>query len=215
MKKIISFFLIILCIILLSSTGIAEDFIIHSGVKFGDTEEEVKQKETLTLIGGLISLKYKGNVAGYDNAYIEYYFDYNNDNKVYDVNYKLANTYDMSYLKEEVLDIFKELEEKLTTKYGRKISEKESAYKYLKGFYYKANIEELNIFRYKEDRRIEVNSWLVKYNNYNVKIDLYCCYDKPDIVFNKDRATAECGIEYYIYTDEELQGIINEQLEDL
>ncbi len=216
MKKIVA---LIVCIILIASWAVctAEDFIIHSGTTFGDSIDDVKKKETFELDSGGSSYKlsYKGNIAGYDGVVIDYYFDLNNDGKLYDAHYEMANTYHMSYKKKDVLEIFNHLDELLTIKYGKKISEKDSAYVYLKGFYFKAQIEQLNSFRYKESRRIEVNSWVVPYDGYYVKIDLYCCYDAPEVVFGVDQANAECGIEYYIYTDEHLNQILNEYIGDL
>lgn len=74
MKKVIA--LLLVCVFLLSGTAMADDYIIHNGVKFGMTEDEVSQMES---DGGFYFQdgKWHGTVAGQSNSTIQYYYNLN------------------------------------------------------------------------------------------------------------------------------------------
>lgn len=79
-KKLVSGFLAMMFLTAMVLTASAEDtFTLRNGVQFGDTMEQVKAKETLTLksdTDGCLVME-KGTVAGISDVQIEYYFDEN------------------------------------------------------------------------------------------------------------------------------------------
>lgn len=91
MKRIIS--LTLLIVMLLSASAIAEDFTLHSGVRFGMSTTEVESAEKSN---GFLpkssdgETSVTGSIAGIKEAAIEYYYF---ENKLFLANYDLGYTY--------------------------------------------------------------------------------------------------------------------------
>ena len=185
MKKIVSLFLVAIIITSLFAGSVyAEDFTIHSGVVFGDTKEDVKAKEKLSLeYETATSLVYSGKVAGYDEAKIEYQF-YEADGKLYDALYKfkyLSNSTSNTARKQR-----EELEKLLKSKYGEPINKNDGLYYSLWG---KENVV-LETSDYTEQ-----TVWTVAGDNSIIVITLITEYPLMG---------GQNHIDYHIFTDEEV-----------
>ena len=199
MKKIVSLLLILIiaCTSLLAS---AEEFTIHAGTKFGDTIDEVLEKETLERImedksgKDYAVLYYEGTVAGFPKVHIVYYFQ-NNDMVLDRAAYHIASS--LTSPKKVVLDDYNQLITLLIDKYGEPLTEENDVYRLKKGRL--STVEGLsknNVKNGKEAYDIRYNCWVVPYDEYTVKIDLF---------YDDDGTTSECEIEYYTYTEEKLE----------
>ena len=172
------------------------DFIIHSGVKFGDTIEEVKEKETLELVledlrekypEMVKSLTYKGELVGYPNSALYYYYD--DEGKIFRAIYGLFDDKEVMK-KTKGKGIYENVCKMLKEKYGNNINEDE--YRYLTISERKKALESNEGFRY------EFNGWLLEYNTYYIEIILYKEVLEEDTYEN-------CKVEYLYHTKEEIQ----------
>ena len=183
------------------------DFIIHSGVKFGDTIEEVKEKETLELVFEDLreeysememvkSLEYKGELVGYPNSALYYYYGdyyYGDEGKIFRAFYWLFDDKEVMK-KTKGKGIYENVCKMLKEKYGNNINEDE--YKYLTISERKKALE--SRLESSEGVRYEFNGWLLEYNTYYIEIILY------KQVLEEDTYET-CAIEYLYHTKEEIQ----------
>lgn len=162
MKKLVAWaiVLIMVCFAMCGCGSKSKDdgLEIHAGVKFLDTHEEVKKKETLELIveendwqeeGFKSGLLYEGKIAEIDKAKILYKFD--DANKLIYACY----TFYKKQLKENSYD---NLYKALSEKYGDEVSENEYAYD---------NVGH-PISKWKE----VMKAWIYRGKQYNVKIEI-------------------------------------------
>ena len=190
MKKVIT---VCLCLILALSALVgacAEDFTIHAGTTFGDTMEQVKEKETLEYINefedkSTKALLYSGTVAGYENCNIWYYFNKEN-NTLCDVSYSMG--IGSAIGEEALLNRLGELGVLLMNKYGDPLSDNEDAKYLIKG---QVLSKPSNKYEY------DFIGWSVPCDNYNVKIEL--------IIEYYSGSPAYLYIDYHPYTNEELE----------
>lgn len=117
MKKILC--LVISLIVLLSSvSSFAEEFIIHSGVMFGMTREEVIALETDAGFKVIESEEYitvRGKIASIDESAIRYYFD---ENALTTAWYRLGGNHSSIGNSPYDPDSFDVVEDALVNKYG-------------------------------------------------------------------------------------------------
>lgn len=190
MKRFIALLLFVL-LVCFTTISLAEDFVIHAGIVFGDTKADVKAKETLIfdMEPGNGSLWYKGSVAGSDFATIQYFFDENN--RVYDARYMLSED------NPHVLDDFDKYLNMLTEKYGEPLDKDNEICSLITGEWIKQIEYMLNRDRERGDGKTEykIVSWSVPYDNYNVKIDL---------IYHSRNGYSACNIDYYTYKDEDI-----------
>ena len=191
-KKVIS---VCLCIILALSViyiAYAEDFTIHAGTMFGDTKQQVMEKETLAYQGekdyddDTSYLIYDGTVAAYDNCHIYYYFD-KKEELLIDAEYDMGRFFDIG--NDGILNRYAQLQDALTEKYGEALSEDDETTFLILG---QGVYPNSNVYDYKWV------SWVAPYENYNVKIDLILSSYKGD-------SDLFLNIDYYTFTDEELE----------
>lgn len=201
MKKLFSLFIVM--ILMFPIVCNAEGFIIHSGTQFGDTIEEVKEKETLDVLyetpSGII---FRGEVAGIEDVWLYYHFDENG--KLYDVFYNMIQTESHDL----VLETHNMLNSLLKEKYGNPLSEDDEIYQLLNGFNISSILKTDESIKKSigSDYKISITSWTVQDDNQFIKIDLF---------IEKDSVQSYCGIEYYPYTEEELAIKKQNLLEDL
>lgn len=177
------------------------DFTIHSGVKFGDTIEEVKEKETLELKvdssdNEVIQLKlmmYNGELVGYTNSTLTYY--YNEDGKVIRATYSL---YDSNEEEERTngKGKYDKVYKLMKEKYGTPINKED--YEYLRINKKDNGYKESGLYT-----NYKIDGWLLKYKTYYVEIILEMTESEYK---DKSKGTFEmCGLEYVYHTNEEIE----------
>ena len=199
MKKILAFIIAIIMVCSIAS-AMAEDFTIHAGTKFGDTIDEVKEKETLRFFEKSVDfynskyseLVFHGEVAGFEDASIYYYL--NTKSKVFDVRYEMMNTY--SVTNAEYNKGYRKLYQMLKDKYGTPLDKDSKVYILFQG-HYASNVIKESKKNPRGGSITDLVSWTAPYDKYIVKIDLY-----TRELFNGSKL---CNIEYYKYTKKELK----------
>jgi len=126
MKRQICLILSFLCLFSCIKVAIADQYVIHNGVSFGDSKNEVLEKEksagllleehnsSEVIICPYHSIlwKMKTKIAGYDDANLFYHFDSND--KLVSCVYALYS----SKIKDDVVSNFNSVNSMLMTKYG-------------------------------------------------------------------------------------------------
>jgi len=217
MKRFISICLFFCLLLSIASSCLAEDFIIHSGVIFGDGRKEILEKETMSLFAETDDNRiiYEGTLAGIDKSRIYYFL--NSEGDLIDATYEFPSASDVGFT--EVLEEYKQLLAALTEKYGQPLDNTDdiclvrgnaiSHHYEVKSWYAADNIPvEMNI---------DVISWSVPSNDNFVKIDLIY-----NTTTNSAGSYAYCSIDYYPYSDEDVKQAIEQykdykqiQLDDL
>ena len=194
MKKVIT---VCLCLILALSALVvacAEDFTLHAGTMFGDTKEQVKEKENNTDVEEFVynenisHFLYTGiTIAGYENCDIHYYFD-NTKDYLFDVSYFMGGSVKIG--EDALLNRLGELGTLLIEKYGKPLSNEDEVNCLISGW-----------TRNKTNYDFDYIGWSVPCGDYNVKIELVITYD-----FGKPFSL---NIDYHQYTDEEFEMLKN------
>ena len=195
MKKVITVCLSLILALSALIVACAEDFTLHAGTMFGDTMEQVQEKETLKYIGEFeyedvngtktTAILYTGTVAGYENCNIWYHFDKTNST-LCDVTYSMGISDIIG--EDALLNRLGELGTLLMNKYGEPLSDNDDAKYLIKG-------RNLNNKNSKYD--YDFIGWSVPCDNYNVKIELVINYSSGSPAF--------LYIDYHPYTNEELE----------
>lgn len=212
MKKVIT---VCLCLILALSVLVgacAEDFTIHAGTMFGDTREEVKSKENLELhkevasnandseytkdVGEDIAyMLFEGTVAGYDNVEVQYFFNGDNNDSLFEVVYIMPE--DVSVGAGGVVGEYKDLLDNLTEKYGAPLSNEDEVYYLIISRFIQEQIWTNEYFQNEGlpffAKDITYDAWAIPCDGYNVKIEL--------VMLGNGES---CNIVYHRYSDEEV-----------
>ena len=122
MKRIIGVCITLIMVLIMVNSSIAEDFTLHSGVKFGMTLDEITALESAKGFNledidadyGFSRIAYikkiRGKIAGIEKSFIDYLFDENNK--------MFAATYSLGTLPEEWEPDYSNIENALIKKYG-------------------------------------------------------------------------------------------------
>ncbi len=183
----------------------AESFSIRSDVKFGDTTQSVKSKESLHLVYDEHNeLRYKGKIAGFDDSFLIYYFD---DNKeLIDIVYRLADS--SSIGDSETQRRWTSLYNSLLEKYGEPASIDSAVHNKVHGEMTKACMERVELSKtlkiknkyYSGETEMEYVSWVVPSGSYNVKIELIAYYASSNFGDSK-----KIYIDYHSFTNQDLE----------
>ena len=168
MKRMVA--LLLVCAFLLSGTAMAEDYIIHNGVKFGMLEDEVAELERA---GGFYyqDEKWHGTVAGQPNSTIWYIYN-GNTQKLYMAWYTFPD-----------LSSYKQINDALIAKYGE--TEFSSATgKYLE----KPTMNEIDEAQMPTYRDVisdaDFSQWLVPIENNQTILVYHYCYKYERTIYN-------------------------------
>ena len=118
MKRLLGMLLCI-CILLAGQHAAmaAEQFKLRSGIKFGDTIDEIVEEETTLTREDDDSHTFRGKIAGYDDAACIFSFD--DDEKLEDMQYYFDSS--VCYSHDRMADIYTKLYQSLVRKYGSAI----------------------------------------------------------------------------------------------
>ncbi len=206
LKRLLCVLLALSCI----SFALADDeFTLRSGIKFGDTMDDILAKET-TLVrkseDGNEYLSFLGKIAGYDDAGCTFYFD--DDGKLNDVWYTFIN---VCTSKDTTNDVYKKLYQSLVRQYGTPLGNTNGSCYSITGkailnmslwVHYFVPLNDNFAGNY-----INYDEWIVKADGYNVKIDLISYYVRD--------ATYEyqyfLDLSYHYFTDADVEEALNEK----
>lgn len=182
-----------------------EGFTLRSGIKFGDTLDDIVAKETTLTRSEENDDTFVGTIAGYDDA--ECSFDFDDDGKMISMTYK----FDDSFTTRDSGDsMYETLYDSLKRKYDDPIGNSGGSCELIIGpalssmalwVYWLGTLD-----GYKADY-IDYDEWVVDAGDYNVKIDLAYYYLRD----------SDYEYEYYLelsylkFTDEEYDEAINEK----
>ena len=153
-------------------------FALRGGIMFGDSSQTVQEKEVFSLDRTSSStLAGKGNIAGYDNSYVSYWFD--DSNKLTEIVYMFEDTKDQDASRERYETVYAGL----VKKYGESLDVADGEFYPLTtsafDFYNDAAVIVSYTGRIAELERYD--EWLVPDGDGSVKIDLVStCYGSAD-----------------------------------
>ena len=153
-------------------------FVLRGGIMFGDSSQTVQEKEVFSLDKTSSStLAGKGNIAGYDNSYVSYWFD--DSNKLTEIVYMFEDTKDQNASRERYETVYAGL----AKKYGESLDVADGEFYPLTtsafDFYNDAAVIVSYTGRIAELERYD--EWLVPDGDGSVKIDLVStCYGSAD-----------------------------------
>lgn len=116
-KSIIAIILVFVMISAMTTNAFADDFTLRNDIHFGDSKNEVKEKETFDLkTEESDTLIYTGTFGDYETE-LSFIF---NDDKLTDMKYvfRFADGGGYSQIKDIGMDLFSDLKETLSEKYG-------------------------------------------------------------------------------------------------
>ena len=153
-------------------------FTLRNDIQFGDSMDAVRKKELFSLDKTSSStLAGKGNIAGYDNSYVSYWFD--DSNKLAEIVYMFEDTKDQDASRERYETVYAGL----AKKYGEPLDVADGEFYPLTtsafDFYNDAAVIVSYTGRIAELERYD--EWLVPDGDGSVKIDLVStCYGSAD-----------------------------------
>lgn len=223
MKRIFSL-LLVGVLVLLSISAVAEDFSLRNGINFGDTMEEVLEKETFAIdeiddgsdeedTDGDDESEYpyyietvKGTLANISDAYIKYYFDANKTLREVIYYFPSRSDKDMSD------SDYESLYNGLVRKYGSALGYSNGSCYIISGAAIETAVLSAYLFEmlggYGDVR--DYDEWDVDANNYHVKIELaqhYWGSSYSSIVY-------DILMSYTYFTDEDLSAAMAEKQAD-
>lgn len=192
------FFIILLSmLILLPNIAIGEDFSLRNGIKFGDSIDDVLNKETVSIdkidrkIGIVNTVR--GSISNISGTYVQYMFD---DGKLNQMNYRYPSGGEllasMSY---ELIN------NGLIEKYGQPLNDRQKETVVQRGLLLNASF----IVVFSNGYIQSSDEWFIKKNGYGVKIEHVSYYDGKE--FQHD-------LSYAIVSDDELKKLEEEKKEN-
>ncbi len=203
-KKVFSI-LIILLVFMSSIVGsaLADDFSVRNNIRFGDTKEEVKAKESLPISNE--AEKYfivEGTVASVDNSTVLYSF---NDGKLCNVKIDFGVHIGKS---EQAISAYKTVFDALSSKYGEPYSVDGNEFYIVYGFavsQYLSAVDGLSSLGINMKNALQNKSeWILRLDDINVKIDLV------RFAVNGG-SSSDVVLSYKAFTDEEEQNAIESE----
>ena len=195
-------------VILFSVSAVAgndDDFVLRSGIKFGDTIDTIVQKEKTLTRNSETSNTFTGKIAGYSDSECSFVFD--DDGKLESM------TYSFDCLSKDFTNsTYENLYDGLVRKYGKPKGNTLGNCELITGpalnrmslwvyFFGELDGWSANYYDYDE--------WIVDCLNYHVKVDLVSYYYR-----NSDyKYTYTVELSYLKYTDEEYQKEIDKKQE--
>ena len=208
MKKLIS---LLMCVcMLLAGLGAAiaeaEDFELRSGIHFGDTIDDIVEKETTLTRLNEESNEFQGRISGYDDASCMFIFD--DDGKLEDMKYSFGSG--VCYSRDRMNDVYLELYRGLVRKYGTAIGNTGGTCELITG----SARDEMALFVYLigeldgySSDYTDYDEWIVDTKGGHVKIDLVSFYLR-----NSDfEYSYYVDLSYKFYTDEDFKAAQQEK----
>lgn len=210
MKKLISLCLIMVLCLTLCPFAYADSFTLRNGIQFGDTIDDVKQKEKdLTLekedeSSDSFTLKYTGEIAGMDGT-ATFYFD-KDEKKLTDLKYSIE-TDNLS----EMFDIQRKIKDSCIRQYGDPVvlDEDETT------FPIKGKAIDYAAYAVYMNRQLGEKSYIWDYDEWvvfgedgnNTKIESVSYYDTSNFL-GTEYTHCYVDVSYSFFTQDELDAII-------
>lgn len=204
--RLISMLLILCCV---TSAFAEEEFTLRSGIKFGDTIEDILEKETTLTRKSDDSNWFTGTIAGYKDS--EALFSFDDDGKLVDMGYsftQFGNDYKSS---SDVSDVYATLYKSVVRKYGSSLGNTGGNVELITG----SAMTRMGIVVYMiggmdgcDGDYLDYDEWIVDCTGGHVKIDLISYYFRDsnyEYHFNVD-------LSYRFYTDAEYEEALNEKI---
>lgn len=204
--RLISMLLVLCCA---TSAFAEEEFTLRSGIKFGDTIEDIVEKETTLTREDDDSNWFKGTIAGYKDSQALFSFDDNG--KLEDMCYafdQFGNDYKSS---SDVSDVYATLYKSVVRKYGSPLGNTGGNVELITG----SAMTRMGIVVYMiggmdgyDGDYLDYDEWIVDCTGGHVKIDLISYYYRDssyDYHFQVD-------LSYRFYTDAEYEEALNEKI---
>lgn len=184
-----------------------EEFSLRNGINFGDSIEEVKEKETLTFQSSSSTTLQTnpGTVSGYDDTTITFSF---NDDQLKEMSYKFEETSSRDLVNSEYDTIYKGL----VRKYGEPLDTGGGSTYIINTSVFERSLLALSLKKLigGAGDYVDYDEWLVKVNNdYYVKIDLLSYY----IGESYSKAEYSLVVGYRKITEDEIITAKNEKQE--
>ena len=207
MKRLVSVLVsLVLMVSCFSSALAAEDFTLRSGIKFGDTLEDILAKEKTLTRESEDSNSFTGKIAGYSNANCSFSFD--DDGKLIDMQYTFNNNICTS--RDEMNNVYKKLYESLKRQYGNPLGNTGGKLHLITGEAITTMAILVYLFGsldgYSADYADYVE-WVIDCNDYHVKIDIVSFYTRSKN-YTYDYYVA---LSYHCFTDEEYTAAVREK----
>ncbi len=208
MKRCVSILVALVFVIGISTFAFAEDgFTLRNGILFGDTMADILNKETKLTRSGDDSNSFKGTIAGYSGA--ECTFSFDDDDKLVSMNYTFGSSICGSS-RDTTKDVYKKLYDSVVRQYGKPLGNTGGKCYLITG----PAIDSMSLVvyllgtldGYKGDY-IDYDEWTLRYDEYNVKIDLISYYYRDkDYDYHYT-----VGLSYHKYTDAEYDAKVQEK----
>ena len=207
MKRLVSVLVsLVLMVSCFSSALAAADFTLRSGIKFGDTMEDILTKEKTLTRESEDSNWFKGKIAGYSDA--QCYFKLNDDGKLIDMEYSFGSSVCSS--RDEMNNVYKKLYDSLKRQYGNPLGNTGGSCELITGGAIESMIITVYAFGsldgYSADYT-DYDEWIVDCDDYHVKIDMASYY-------LRDKSydyTYTVSLSYHYYTDEDYDAAVREK----
>ena len=207
MKKILVW--VVLAVVLVSCMPFAlaeKDFQLRNGIVFGDTMEEILQKETTLTRNGDDSNWFTGKIAGYSDAECGFMFD--DDGKLEAMRYTFGNK--VCYNRDRMNDVYKSLCDSLKRKYGNPLGNVGGSCYIITG----PAIESMSLYVYLlgsldgyAGDYTDYDEWIVDSGDDHVKIDLISYYYRDDDF----KYYYFVDVSYKYFTDADIEAAQNEK----
>ena len=208
MKKLIS---LLMCVCMLlaglnAAFAEAEDFELRSGIHFGDTIDDIVEKETTLTRLDEESNEFQGRISGYDDASCMFTFD--DDGKLEDMRYIFGS--DVCYSRDKMNNVYLDLYRGLVRKYGTAIGNTGGSCELITG----SAIDTMTLYVYLlgeldgySSDYTDYDEWIVDTKDGHVKIDLVSFYLR-----NSDfEYSYYVDLSYKFYTDEDFEAAQQEK----
>lgn len=203
MKKVFAIFLTII-LTLCGFSAFAEDFTLRNGIHFGDSPDDIKEKETLTIRNDIDRksalgannewlMDFEGTATGIDNVLTIFYFD--EEQKLVDMVYYYEQ---IGHNVPVTMDLYDKLKQSLTEKYGKPLDIPEGKQYAISGKAMSA-FSKLGVSPW-----LALTEWVIPCDDYYVKIELVIgvelFYQKTGVMF----------LGYHRFYQPELDAVIQE-----
>ena len=203
MKKQIISCLLVFAILFSACLAFAEDFTLRSGIKFGDTMEDIVAKETTLTRESDTSNSFTGKVAGYSD--VECTFAFDDDGKMKSMSYWFSGSVCTS--KSTANDIYDTIRKSMVRQYGSGLGNTGGSCHLITG----PAIDSMALWVYLfgsldgyDGNYIDYDEWIVDVEDYHVKIDLISYYYRD----SKYNYTYMVSASYLKYTDEDYDAAV-------
>jgi hypothetical protein len=206
MKRLVSVLVsLVLMVSCFSSALAAEDFTLRSGIKFGDTLEEVLDKEKTLTREGEDGGTFKGKIAGYSDAKCIFSFD--DDGKLIDMRYTFKRNISS---RDEMNSVYQKLYDGLKRQYGNPLGNTGGTTHLITGSAIAVMTAIVGMISYLNGYSgdyADYDEWVIGCDDYHVKIDIISFYTK-----SKDYTYVYyVELSYHCFTDEEYAAAVREK----